>query len=46
MITDFIDEYTQEQEKLQSDLNSIHQETTIVEVEQPITATNEQVSKM
>ena len=45
MITDFIDEYTQEQEKLQSDLNSIHQETTIVEVEQPITATNEQVSK-
>ena len=45
VITDFIDEYTQEQEKLQSDLNSIHQETTIVEVEQPITATNEQVSK-
>ena len=45
VITDFIDEYTQEQEKLQSDLNSIHQETTIVEVEQPITASDEQVSE-
>ena len=45
VITDFMDESTQEQEKLQSDLKSIHQETTIVEVEQPITATNEQVSK-
>ena len=45
VITDFIDEYTQEQEKLQSDLNSIHQETIIVDVEQPITASNEQVSE-
>ncbi len=43
VITDFIDEYTQEQEKLQSDLNSIQTET--VDVEQPITATNQQVSE-
>ena len=45
VITDFIDESTQEQEKLQSDLKSIHQETTIVEVEQSITASDEQISE-
>lgn len=46
VITDFIDEYTQEQEKLQSDLNSTHQEVvTTVDVEQLVTASNEQVSE-
>ena len=46
---DLIDEYTQEQEKQQIDLNSSQQETEAepetVDLEQPITASNEQVSE-
>ena len=46
---DLIYEYTQEQEKQQIDLNSSQQETEAepetVDLEQPITASNEQVSE-